>query len=159
MKYNFILLTGLIVISAISCDPAKRYDKEQEEQIENYLLENSDVVFEKKESGLYYTDILMGAGNQATQFDTAYVFYTGKYLNGTVFDTNVGKTDTLIFPVLGGYLIPGFDEAISYMKVGGKCRIIVPSSLGYGNTGYYFPAFTPTLFDIQLVKLLEGPSR
>ena len=63
--------------------------------------------------------------------DTAYVHYTGKFLNGSVFDTNAGGAD-LVFPVGEGVLVDGFDEGITYMREGGKALFFMPSKLAYG---------------------------
>ncbi len=80
-----------------------------------------------------------------------HIFFTaGTYLDGTQFDTNIGTTDTLVRPVNEGWLIAGVDEAITYMRVGGKAKVIVPSNLGYFN-------YVPFHFDIYLVRLVPGP--
>jgi peptidylprolyl isomerase len=156
-KTILTLLTGLLIIFVTSCMSTKKFEKEEESLIQDYLAKNPDLDFELKPSGLYYLDILTGTGPAAETHDTAYIFYTAKYLNGNTFDTNVGTIDTLITPVNEGYLIAGFDEGISYMKEGGKSQLIVPSYLGYGQSGYRFPAYTPILFEVDLVKVVQGP--
>ena len=108
---------------------------------------------------MYYCDVTVGTGPAAVTHDTAYVKYTAKYLNGTTFDTNVGKNDTLIFPINEGIWIVGFDEGITYMKEGGKAVMVIPSDIGYGNTGYYFPAWTPLFFEIDLVKIVPASGK
>jgi peptidylprolyl isomerase len=156
-KTILTLLAGLLIIFVTSCMSTKKFEKEEESLIQDYLAKNPDLDFELKPSGLYYLDILTGTGPAAETHDTAYIFYTAKYLNGNTFDTNVGTIDTLITPVNEGYLIAGFDEGISYMKEGGKSQLIVPSYLGYGQSGYRFPAYTPILFEVDLVKVVQGP--
>ena len=92
--------------------------------------------------------------------DTAYIFYTGKFLNGNIFDSNVGTKDTLVFPVGENYMIQGYDEAITYMKEGGKALILIPSSLAYGPTGWCtIGGYTPLLFEIYLVRIAKGPGK
>ena len=54
--------------------------------------------FVQKPSGLYYLETLAGTGTAPVAHDTVYVVYTGKFLNGTVFDTNVGGNQ-LVFPI------------------------------------------------------------
>jgi FKBP-type peptidyl-prolyl cis-trans isomerase len=156
-KTILTLLTGLLIIFVTSCMSTKKFEKEEESLIQDYLAKNPDLDFELKPSGLYYLDILTGTGPAAETHDTAYILYAAKYLNGNTFDTNVGTIDTLITPVNEGYLIAGFDEGISYMKEGGKSQLIVPSYLGYGQSGYRFPAYTPVLFEVDLVKVVQGP--
>jgi len=152
-------LAGLIILLVVSCDPSKKYLKEEEEEIQIYLAEHPGLTFQKKPSGLYYLDLVEGTGETPTRSDTAYTFYKGMYLSEEEFDTNVGTTDTLIRPVDEGWLIPGYDEAILYMKEGGKAMVLIPSTLGYGPSGVYFPAYTPILFEIELVKLVQGPAK
>jgi FKBP-type peptidyl-prolyl cis-trans isomerase len=109
-----------------------------------------------KPSGLYYCDSVVGTGLRATTHDEAYVKYTGKFLDETVFDTNVGKVDTLFFPVNEGWLIPGLDEGITYMNAGGKAILLLPSNLAYGIAGYYpvIPGNTSVIYEVYLVRLV-----
>lgn len=155
-----LFLAVSLMISLGSCDPAKKYEKEEKDSIQNYLSQNSNLNFELKTSGLYYLEVLTGTGQTPVLHDTAYVKYTGKFLNGNVFDTNVGKTDSLIFPVNEGVLIFGFDEGITYMKEGGKATFLVPSKLAYGASGFYtIPGYTALLYDVELVRVKPGPGK
>jgi FKBP-type peptidyl-prolyl cis-trans isomerase FkpA len=154
----FLLISGIIV-SMVACNPAAKYEKNEREAIANYLNTHSTDTFTLKESGLYYRDVTVGTDRLAQLHDTAYVIYTGKYLNGTVFDTNVGGTK-LIFPVGEGLMIQGFDEGIMYMRQGGTAQFLVPSKLAYGTQGYYSIAgYTPLLYEVQLVKVAAGPAK
>jgi FKBP-type peptidyl-prolyl cis-trans isomerase FkpA len=156
-----VLLALGLLLALVSCNPAKKYEKDEKDAINNYLASNSTLAFEKQPSGLYYLEVLAGTGDQPVANDTVYVRYTGKYLNGTVFDTNVGtgKTD-FVFPLGQGYAIQGFDEGISLMKVGGKATLLTPSSLAYGPQGYYtIPGYTALLFDVELIKIKHGPAK
>lgn len=162
MNFNNIspLLAIILLIFLVSCDPGKKYEKQEEENILMYLSNNPTLNFAQKPSGLYFLEVLAGKGSVAVAHDTAFIKYTGKFLDGTVFDSNVGTTDTLAVPVYEKWLIPGFDEGITYMKVGGKAKLIVPSNLGYGPSGYYIIAgYTPLLFDLELVRLVPGPRK
>ena len=155
---GLLFLTIVLMISLVSCDPAKKYEKEEAAKIENYLNSNKNLNFELKPSGLYYLEVEAGTGRTPVAHDTAYVKYTGKLLDGTVFDTNVGKVDSLIFPVAEGWLIYGFDEGITFMREGGKAMFLIPSKLAYGPSGYYIiEGYTPLLYDIELVKVKPGP--
>jgi FKBP-type peptidyl-prolyl cis-trans isomerase len=76
-----------------------------------------------------------------------------------VFDTNAGGAD-LIRPAGEGYLPLGLDEGIMLMKEGGKATFLIPSKLAYGTQGNYsVPGYTPVIFDIQLVRVIPGPSK
>ena len=156
----FLFLTAILMISFESCNPTKKYEKEENEKIQDYIIKNSNLNFVLKPSGLYYLDVLEGSGPSPVTHDTAYVLYTGKLLDGTLFERNVGTPDTLIFPVGEGVLnVAGFDEGITYMREGGKAMFLIPSNLGFGNTGYYLPAYTPVLYDVELVKIVAGPGK
>ncbi len=158
-----ILVSGILFLVAVACDKSAKYEREELEKIDNYLLTHPDFVFEEKPSGLYYSDIEFGTGLVPATHDTAYIKYTGKFLTGTVFDTNIdtdGDIDTLIRPVNEGYLIPGFDEGITYMIEGGKAIFLVPSSLGYGPNDFYdIPGYTPLLFEVELLRVVPGPGK
>jgi FKBP-type peptidyl-prolyl cis-trans isomerase len=148
-----------LVLLLVSCNPASKYEKAEKESIQNYLSSNSADTFDLKPSGLYYHNILTGPGRTPVIHDTAYVQYTGMYLDGTVFTSTTGSPDQA-FPVAEGFLIAGFDEGITYMKEGGKARFLIPSSLAYGPGGYYsIPGYTPLLYDVTLVKVSPGPAK
>jgi len=156
----FLLFAVVILISINACDPSKKHEKEEEALIQDYLNSNSNLNFVKQPSGLYYLEVEEGWGPQAITHDTSYVKYTGKFLDGTVFDTNVGLPDSLITPVNEGWLINGFDEGLTLMKEGGKAILLIPSYLGYGSSGYYFiDGYTPLLFDVELLKIIPGPGK
>jgi FKBP-type peptidyl-prolyl cis-trans isomerase FkpA len=155
-----LVLSVIIILSLGSCDPAKKYEKQEKEEIDKYLSNNSELAFDLKPSGMYYLEVLAGTGIMPVKSDTVYLFYTGKYLDGTVFDSNVGTTDTLILPIGEGWLIRGVDEGVLYMKAGGKSSLLVPSDLAYGAAGRgSIGGYTPLLFDLQLIKVKQGTGK
>jgi FKBP-type peptidyl-prolyl cis-trans isomerase FkpA len=155
-KSLFAVALAVLLISATSCDPSKKYEDDEKNAITSYLFENSTLNYDLKPSGLYFLEVKAGEGALAETHDTAYVIYKGMFLDGTAFDTNVGK-DTLIFPVNEGWMIPGFDESITYMKPGGKAQVLIPSKLAYGPSGYYMiGGYTPLLYDIELARLVRS---
>jgi len=147
------LAAVLLTISLVSCDPSKKLQKQEDESIQTYLTQNSSLNFVKQPSGLYYLEVVAGTGISPVRTDSAYVNYTGKFLDGTIFDSN--STRGKLFGCIVGADIVGFDEGLTRMKVGGKSTLLIPSSLGYGAAGTYgMPGFTPLLFDIELVKVV-----
>lgn len=161
-KYSqpiLMLLAAGLILSLVSCDPSRKYEKQEKDSINNYLSDNFNKDFELKPSGLYYLEEVAGTGVAPVAGDTVYVQYTGKFLDGTVFDTNVGKAD-FSFPLGVGYSIYGFDEGISYMKTGGKSLFLIPSKLGYGASGnYYISGYTPLLFEVTLTSVHKGDGK
>ena len=151
-----VIVAVVFLMTVVSCDPTEKREREEEEAIAGYLAGNPTLLFEQKASGLYYIELLPGSGPQAVKGDTAYVKYTGKFLDGTVFDTNVNKDDTLKFAVNEGYVLQGFDEGVTYMSQGSKAVFLLPSFLAYGTSGYFMPSYTPVIFDVELVKITPG---
>lgn len=110
----------------------------------------------KTSSGLYYQDLVVGGGKAAAKDSSARVYYTGWLTSGHVFDSNVNKTP-FDFVVGSGTVIPGWDEGIlagTPMRVGGRRRLVIPPSLGYGShTQGSIPAGSALVFDIELVQV------
>jgi len=160
-KYVISILSALVIISVfISCDKTNEFEAAEEVKIQEYLERNSTLLFEKKPSGLYYLEQITGTGTLPVKFDTAYVRYTGKFLTGQIFDSNVSASTPMQVMIGSQGLIQGFNEGLSYMKQGGKSLFLVPSSLGYGSMGNYYggiSGYTPLLFEVQLVLLKKGP--
>jgi peptidylprolyl isomerase len=98
-------------------------------------------------------DTQPGSGAAAKEGDTLVVNYTGKLQDGTVFDSSVGKTP-FEFMLGGGQVIPGWDQGLVGMKVGGKRTLTIPPDLAYGaqGTGPIPPNATLT-FDIELISI------
>ena len=79
-------------------------------------------------SGLYYEDITVGAGEAAASGRSTRVGYAGWLTDGTEFDR--GEFE---FQLGTGQVVPGFDEGVTGMRVGGTRRLIIPPELGYGS--------------------------
>ncbi|MCD4768674.1 MAG: FKBP-type peptidyl-prolyl cis-trans isomerase [Bacteroidales bacterium] len=158
--YKSILLAGIIIslISLGSCkDDEIDYEQIEREEIDYYLSKNN-ITTEPTASGLYYIELIEGTGLRPVLSDTVDVLYTGMFLNGTVFDSNIGGK-LLNFPLGERFVIDGWDEGLSYMNEGGRAMLIIPSSLGYGDTGNgSIPGYTPLVFEVQLVNVIPGPN-
>jgi FKBP-type peptidyl-prolyl cis-trans isomerase len=148
-----LIIAGIAIFSINSCNVTKKYEKEEEANIQNYLNNHSSLHYDKKATGLYYLDDVVGTGAQVVTGDSVFLMFNVYYLNGTKIGTNYGTTDTLRRKAGIGDFIAGFDEAVGYMKAGGKAKIVVPSYLAYGSSGYIMPAYTTLLYDIYLVRL------
>jgi peptidylprolyl isomerase len=101
-------------------------------------------------SGLYYQDITVGTGATAQAGNTVFVYYTGWLANGLRFDSRTSG-EPAGFPIGVGRVIRGWDEGVPGMKVGGKRRLVIPPSLGYGAQGQgSIPGNAVLVFDIEL---------
>lgn len=104
-------------------------------------------------SGLKYTDIVEGNGPTPQNGQMLSVHYTGTLQNGTKFDSSVDKGQPYQFRLGTGAVIKGWDEGLLTMKVGGKRKLIVPPSLGYGAGGTSsIPANSILNFDVELLS-------
>ena len=122
---------------------------------EEYLAKNGQRAEVKTlPSGLQYEVIVEGTGAQPTAADQVEVHYTGKLIDGTVFDSSVDRGVPATFGVT--QVIPGWVEALQLMKAGSKWRLFIPSALAYGPQGAG-PVIGPNatlIFDVELLKVI-----
>lgn len=104
------------------------------------------------ESGLQYLVVKEGNGNKPGPNDVVTVHYTGRLIDGTVFDSSVERGEPATFAV--GQVIPGWVEGLQLMSEGSAYRLFIPSELAYGEhgTGPIQPNST-LIFDVQLLKV------
>ena len=99
-----------------------------------YLEENAKKEgVNSTESGLQFRVINQGEGAIPARTDRVRVHYTGKLIDGTVFDSSVARGEPAEFPVNG--VIPGWIEALTLMPVGSKWELTIPQELAYGERG------------------------
>jgi FKBP-type peptidyl-prolyl cis-trans isomerase FkpA len=103
----------------------------------------------KTPDGLYYRDIVDGTGTALTRDTTVQVTYSGYLADGTLFDTGTGVS------LLTSTLVPGFREGLMGMRVGGRRQLVIPSALGYGETGSppNIPRQATLVFVVDLVSI------
>jgi FKBP-type peptidyl-prolyl cis-trans isomerase FkpA len=123
--------------------------------ITEYLAKNN-ITAQKTASGLYYVISQPGTGANATAGQTVKVMYTGKLLDGKVFDSNIDPKfqhpEPLEFPLGKGNVIPGWDEGIALLNKGAKATLFVPSPLAYGAQGnQMIPPNSILIFDVELI--------
>jgi peptidylprolyl isomerase/FKBP-type peptidyl-prolyl cis-trans isomerase FkpA len=100
-------------------------------------------------------DVVVGTGATVVTGDTVTVNYTGTLTNGTVFDTSLqaGRTP-YSFKVGAGTVIPGWDQGLVGMRVGGRRKLTIPPNLAYGSQGNGpIPGNATILFDISLLSI------
>ena len=117
------------------------------------LKDNKSVV--ALPSGLYYEIVQPGNGPSPKPTDTVKVHYTGKLIDGTVFDSSVQRGEPAEFPL--DQVIPGWTEGIQKMTKGGKIKLYVPPQLAYGDDGRPgIPPGSTLIFDVELLDIKAG---
>lgn len=141
--------------SPIRCDISFYKSYSEEADIDAYVTKNNITVTEKTTESVRYIRTKEGVSDLIAG-KIAKIKYTGKYLNGKVFDTNVGKTDSLSYTVgaTTGF-VRGFIVGLNKMKLGEKATFIFASRLGYSNTSNTIPPETPLIFDVEIVALKD----
>lgn len=123
---------------------------------EAFLAENGKRVEVKTTpSGLQYEVLTEGDGPRPEANYQVEVHYTGKLIDGTVFDSSVDRGMPATFGVT--QVIPGWVEALQLMKAGSKWRLFIPSNLAYGPNGAPGSPIGPNatlIFDVELLKVI-----
>jgi len=105
--------------------------------------------------GLKVTDVKVGSGPMAESGSTVAVHYTGWLMDGTKFDSSLDRGSPIVFQLGAGRVIKGWEEGIKGMRVGGKRKLTIPSSMGYGAQGYppVIPPDATLQFDVELMDV------
>ena len=130
---------------------AERRDQEKTE-IEEYLKKNPGL--KQNDLGYYLKSVKNGTGDTVEPLQTVKVHYTGRFVDGTEFDSSEGG-EPFAFTVGAGQVIPGWDAVVSSMKVGDKVTVLIPSDLAYGEGTRGIPPYTPLVFDIELLEIVK----
>lgn len=106
-------------------------------------------------SGLQYEDLVVGSGQEARAGDTVSVHYTGLLADGSKFDSSLDRGVPFEFTIGARMVIPGWDEGLQGMKVGGKRKLVIPSNLAYGAAGIpgVIPQNATLTFEVELVAI------
>ncbi len=173
MKKIFsIALAAMLMAGMASCSSNSNSTNESAESTEQAAPDNGQQIKDNKtlgrefleqnakndsvvqtESGLQYMVLKEGTGAKPGPTDEVTVHYTGKLLNGTVFDSSVERGEPATFPL--DKVIPGWTEGLQLMSEGAKYRLFIPSELAYGSKGagdQILPNST-LIFDVELIKV------
>jgi FKBP-type peptidyl-prolyl cis-trans isomerase FkpA len=102
-----------------------------------------------------YVDLRVGSGAAAKAGDNVRVHYVGKLTDGTTFDSSRDRGQPFDFGLGAGQVIPGWDEGVVGMRVGGLRKLTVPPALGYGaqGAGDKIPPNATLIFTIELLAI------
>ncbi len=136
-------------------DPADyktRMEAREKADIAAYIKKKG-ITTTPRDGGLYYVETKKGNGSPAVVGKLVSVKYIGSYLNGTIFE-NSETYGPLEFRIGEGEIIPGLELGVSFMNAGGKALLVVPSSMGYGDTYTgTIPPYTPLVFEVELISV------
>jgi FKBP-type peptidyl-prolyl cis-trans isomerase FkpA len=116
----------------------------------------------KSPSGLVYFELRPGSGDSPQATDTVRVHYRGTLIDGTEFDSSYKRPQHAQFPLSN--VIPCWTEGVQKMKVGGKARLLCPSSIAYGDRGQLsrdrrrpsIPGGATLIFEVELAEIVKG---
>ena len=159
-------MAAMIMAGMSSCNNSSNTENSEEttvsyEEIKDnktmgleFLAENAknDSVVQTA-SGLQYMVLKEGTGAKPGPTDEVTVHYTGRLVDGTVFDSSVERGEPATFAL--DKVIPGWTEGLQLMKEGAKYRLFLPSELGYGTTGAGDKIYPNSvlIFDVELIKV------
>ena len=167
IKRTVLLIFILTIISSCLKD-TDGWEKEQK-LLKQYIAANN-ITVEPTASGLYYIEEVEGTGASVETDDYLIIEYTARTLSGTIYDSTDSLTavqngfsdQKIIFgPLkfkLSNVSIIGVKEGLTYMKEGGKARLIIPSDIGFGRYSYgNLPGYSTLIYDIELIEVIKDP--
>ncbi len=109
------------------------------------------------DSGLQYYDLEEGGGDSPQSGQQVSVHYTGWLEDGTMFDSSLLRGSPFEFIVGVGQVIPGWDEGVASMKVGGRRQLVIPAELAYGERGAggVIPPNATLIFEVELLGVQQ----
>jgi cyclophilin family peptidyl-prolyl cis-trans isomerase len=145
----------------IFANEVKNFENNQQEKHKKEAKKVLDQIKEKypnartTESGLVIANEIKGEGINALIGKVVSVHYTGRLMDGTVFDSSVDRGEPIDFTLGEGMVIKGWDEGIAELKVGGKATFLIPHHLAYGENGHppVIPAKATLEFDVELIDV------
>ncbi len=106
-------------------------------------------------SELIIEDLTVGSGDEAVAGKSVLVHYTGWLTNGSKFDSSKDRGEPFDFRLGAGQVIPGWDDGVTGMKVGGKRKLTIPPEMAYGSRGAggVIPPNATLVFEVELLAV------
>lgn len=150
MRRLFLLLACALPLAAAACDSGPTEPTAENTEFAPALGIDLSAMT-RLDGGLYYRDLIVGTGAVAQAGKTVSVHYKGWLSNGNLFQQS---TQPFPFALGTGYVIPGWDQGVPGMKVGGKRLLVIPPSLAYGSRGSGpIPGNAVIVFEVDLLSV------
>jgi FKBP-type peptidyl-prolyl cis-trans isomerase FkpA len=163
---NSIIRTDIEILDVVDVIAAAKQQIVKEDSTIQAYLKANNLTGIKTNSGMYCVITQEGSGASPVKGDDVSMNYTGMFLDGSKFDSNVdsafGHVTPYNFPLGMNRVIAGWDEGITYLKKGTKAKFLLPSRTAYGKYGQgKIPADAILQFDVELVdfKKPEAPKK
>lgn len=121
------------------------------------FVKDFNVNVKPSETGVYYLEIQTGTGDMVDNGDLVSIHYNIYNLDNKLIESSY-EHEPLQFVFGSGEMVPGIEEGVSQMRVGGKSTIIVPSKMGFGDVAIDkdLPAYSTVIFDLELVSVQKS---
>ncbi|MBI4402718.1 MAG: FKBP-type peptidyl-prolyl cis-trans isomerase [Deltaproteobacteria bacterium] len=119
-----------------------------------FSLMMSNAICASSKGKLGIKDLVVGKGVEAKKGHSVTVHYTGKLTDGVEFDSSIKHGNPFTFTLGAGQVIPGWDEGLVGMKVGGKRKLTIPPEMGYGDRAVgKIPKNSKLIFEVELLDV------
>lgn len=165
-KRAFILIiVGVFFLTSLGTSAFVLYDAfankdktagtDQQKSLEELQKElNKQAQNNQGDGTLEKTDLVVGTGAEAATGKKVTVHYTGTLTDGTKFDSSLDRNEPFSFTIGEGRVIQGWEQGLPGMKVGGKRKLVIPPSLGYGDQAAgSIPPSSVLIFEIELLNV------
>jgi FKBP-type peptidyl-prolyl cis-trans isomerase len=151
VRLNASTVVFLTLVIASGCAQSAREQKSRQPAVPAGKVATESAPGAKLE----ITDLVTGTGAVAETGKTVTVHYRGTLADGTEFDSSRKHGKPFPFRLGAGKVIPGWDEGVKGMKVGGKRKLVVPPSMAYGEQGFggVIPPNATLTFEVELLKV------
>jgi FKBP-type peptidyl-prolyl cis-trans isomerase len=158
MARSFYFLAVLFVFAASPLALHAQREKLPPADLE--IVEQTWPEAKRTSTGLRYQVLKPGSGEKPKPGDLVSVLYTGRLLNGTVFDQQLDPAKPFSFRLSRGFVIEGWEQGLQLMQVGEKCLFIIPYELGYGTRGRApdIPRRATLIFEVELLGINLPPA-
>ncbi len=142
----------------------KQMEEQMDQQAQIHLKEGADFLagiaseegILKTDKGLYYKIEVPGNDKHPSDKDAVTLHYTGKLIDGTVFDSSLDRDEPVNLPLFG--VIEGFKDGVELLGEGGKATLYIPAELAYGNRAAGpIPPGSTLIFEVNLIAVHPAP--